>query len=150
MYLCSCFIDKKKVQRFLLLIIWFVFSQVADAQDILRGLVLDGETGEPIVGATVYDAKRGKVLTVTDTDGKFRIPNNGYLQLKITYIGYKTLLTPPNRDGRYPMQAEISKIGDVVVTAQESRGLTSSCLPHIRARKPTGTMCLRLLVVRRW
>lgn len=126
MYLCSCFIDKKKVQRFLLLIIWFVFSQVADAQDILRGLVLDGETGEPIVGATVYDAKRGKVLTVTDTDGKFRIPNNGYLQLKITYIGYKTLLTPPNRDGRYPMQAEISKIGDVVVTAQESRGLTSS------------------------
>lgn len=96
MYLCSCFIDKKKVQRFLLLIIWFVFSQVADAQDILRGLVLDGETGEPIVGATVYDAKRGKVLTVTDTDGKFRIPNNGYLQLKITYIGYKTLLTPPH------------------------------------------------------
>ena len=62
------------MQRFLLLIIWFVFSQVADAQDILRGLVLDGETGEPIVGATVYDAKRGKVLTVTDTDGKFRIP----------------------------------------------------------------------------
>ena len=78
------------------------------------------------MGATIADAKSGKPLAVTNTDGRFTIPNNNEVRLKITYIGYHTLVTPPAKDGHYRMQAEVSKIGEVVVTAQESHGLTSA------------------------
>lgn len=115
-----------QVQRFLLALLCFLLSQAADAQGVLRGVVVDEETGEPIVGATVTDANGGKLLTVTDADGRFQIPNNSYGQLKISYIGFKTLLTAPTKDGRYLMHTEVSKIGEVVVTAQEGRGLTST------------------------
>jgi outer membrane receptor protein involved in Fe transport len=88
--------------------------------------VLDAETKEPIIGATVAYAQNGKAVTVTNVDGMFQIPRNNEPKLKISYIGYKTLITAPTKDGRYLMQAEINHLGEVVVTAQESRGLTSS------------------------
>ena len=111
----------------LIIILGIIFtSQAADSQSFTKGLVLDAETNEPIIGATISNATNGKVLTVTNVDGLFRIPKNNERKLKISYIGYKTLITTPNKDGRYLMTAEISRLGEVVVTAQESRGLTSS------------------------
>ena len=65
---------------------------MALAQGILRGTVVDKETHEPIVGATISDAKRSRPLTVTDTEGRFIIPKNGDVrQIRICYIGYMTL-----------------------------------------------------------
>ncbi|MBR0181044.1 MAG: TonB-dependent receptor plug domain-containing protein [Prevotella sp.] len=110
---------------FILFAITFSF-QLADCQTIIKGLVLDADTKDPIIGATVSDARKGKAITVTNADGQFVIPRNKDIKLKISYIGYKTLVTLPTDDGRYLMQAEISRLGEVVVTAQESRGLTSS------------------------
>ena len=101
-------------------------AQLADAQSILRGIVLDAETQEPIVGATVATAHNGKVLTVTQNDGSFTIPKNNEAKLKISSIGYKTLVTTPTDNGRYLMQTEVSQLGEVVVTAQENHGLTTS------------------------
>ena len=83
--------------------------QVADAQQLLSGIVLDGETLEPVVGATIADAK-----------------NDEAMQLRISSIGYKTLVTKLNPGGRYLLHAEVSQLGEVVVTAQENRGLTTS------------------------
>lgn len=116
-----------QIQR-LFLLFWAAFLlQVAHAQGVLRAVVLDKDTQEPIVGATIHDAKKGKPLTITDTEGRFTIPNNDDTQqIRITYIGYKTLIISPVKNGRYLLEAEISKLGEVVVTAQESRGLTSA------------------------
>ena len=109
-----------------MLSLMLALALVADAQHVLRGLVTDGETHEPIIGATVADGRKGKPLAVTGADGRFQIPNNNYDRLKISYVGYKTLVTAPAKDGRYQLQAEISTIGEVVVTAQESRGLATA------------------------
>ena len=56
---------------------------------------LDEETNEPIVGATVSYEQKSRLLTVTNADGQFQIPRNSESQLKISYIGYKTLITVP-------------------------------------------------------
>lgn len=103
-----------------------LIAYTADAQTVIKGYVLDEETNEPIVGATVSYEQKSRLLTVTNADGQFQIPRNSESQLKISYIGYKTLITVPTKDGRYLMRAEISRLGEVVVTAQESRGLTSA------------------------
>ena len=112
--------------RNIILFLSILSVQFADAQSIISGIVLDAETLEPVIGATIANAKLGKALTVTQTDGSFSIPKNNDVQLRITSIGYKPLVTAPTRDGRYLLHAEISQLGEVVVTAQENRGLTTS------------------------
>lgn len=112
--------------RNIILVFAALALQVADAQALLTGTVLDAETLEPVIGATVSDAVRGRGLTVTQADGTFAIPKNNELRLKISSIGYKPLVTTPRADGRYLLQAEVSQLGEVVVTAQENRGLTTS------------------------
>ena len=57
-----------KIQRLFLLSFVLLLAQVADAQRILDGLVLDRETLEPIIGATVSDGAKGKPLAVTNAD----------------------------------------------------------------------------------
>jgi hypothetical protein len=114
------------IKRIIIVFVFTLISQIADSQTIIKGLVLDSDTKEPIIGATISNAINGNPITVTNADGRFQIPNSSESKFKITYIGYKTLITAPTKDGKYLMQAEISRLGEVVVTAQESRGLTSS------------------------
>ncbi len=112
--------------RYIILFLLVLAAQVADAQALTRGTVLDAETLEPVIGATIADAKLGKALTVTQADGTFAIPKNNETQLRISCIGYKTLVCAPVDNGRYLLHAEVSQLGEVVVTAQENRGLTTS------------------------
>ena len=112
--------------RYIILSLLVLVAQLADAQALIRGTVLDAETLEPVIGATITDVKLGKALTVSQADGSFAIPKNNEVQLRISSIGYKTLTTAPTADGRYLLHAEVSQLGEVVVTAQENRGLTTS------------------------
>lgn len=119
--------DEMHIYRIIYTILAVFTLQAAHAQGVLRATVLDKDTREPIIGATIHDAVKGKPIAVTDAEGCFTIPNNDDTkQIRITYIGYKILTTAPVRNGRYLLEAEISRLGEVVVTAQESRGLTSA------------------------
>ena len=80
-----------------LLFIFFTtsFSQSSKITQTIRGTVVDGVDGLPLEGATIYllpnDIPFG---AITDYNGDFRfdsIPVGRY-QLKITYVGYKTML----------------------------------------------------------
>lgn len=115
------------MQRYILLIIAVVILQSVDAQGVLKGLVTDKDTHEPIIGATISDAVQRKPLTVTNADGCFIVPKKGDApKIKITYIGYKPLVAKATANGHYELEAEVSKLGEVIVTAQESKGLTSA------------------------
>ena len=97
----------------------------ADAQVIHGGVVMDAETKERIVGAVVMDEESGKALAVTQGDGRFTIPKSKYKRIRIVYLGYKALETGMTKDNRYLIHTD-NKLNEVVVTAQESKGLTSS------------------------
>ncbi|MBP5562311.1 MAG: carboxypeptidase-like regulatory domain-containing protein [Muribaculaceae bacterium] len=112
--------------KFIIPALFVLAAQSVEAQSPIAGTVLDEETLEPVVGATITDANQGKVLTVTQADGTFTIPKNNEVKLKISSIGYKTLITKPTTNGRYLLKTEVSQLGEVVVTAQENRGLTTS------------------------
>ena len=112
--------------RSIILTLSLLTAQIADAQLVIHGTVLDAETLEPVIGATITDVRQGKAITVTQADGTFSIPKNNEVLLRISSIGYKSLVTSPSADGRYLLQAEVSQLGEVVVTAQENRGLTTS------------------------
>lgn len=82
-----------QIQRTFFIFLVAVHLQVAYAQGVSRGVVLDKDTQEPIIGATIHDAKKGKPLTVSDAEGRFTIPKNSDTQqIRITYIGYKSYL----------------------------------------------------------
>ncbi len=88
----------------------------------MKGIVLDGETNEPIIGATVLspDAKTGDV---TKLDGSFSIKvDKSNTTLEISYIGYKPLekSVKVSREadlGTLNMESSAIGLGDVTVTA---------------------------------
>ncbi len=85
----------KKVKTFslILLILFISFSYCAQSQSgILKGIVVDKATGDPMIGARVMlkDTKKGGL---TNVDGKFNIKNiePGTYTAVITYVGYNKI-----------------------------------------------------------
>jgi len=73
----------------LFLLMLFSFSMLAQNTGKLEGQVTDSETGEPLIGATVFIVGTYNGVS-TDLDGKFYFDNikNGDYSIKFTYIGY--------------------------------------------------------------
>ena len=60
----------------------------ASAQSVVRGHVIDGDTGEPMFSASVVVPETGQGVT-TDFDGLFRLEVAGFpVVLQISFIGY--------------------------------------------------------------
>ena len=116
---------RKTIMAFLLIV-----SSVlpAAAQNIITGHVVDAKTLEPVIGATVTIAGEKGSKTVTDINGEFRLSTTSATkqQLHISYIGYKSLTSKVLSAGTYKLTQDVASLGEVVVTAQESRGLTSA------------------------
>jgi len=64
---------------------------LSSAQDKIRGVLLDDQTNEPLIGATII-IKGTTIGTTTNKDGKFEleVSENLPIQLQISYIGYAT------------------------------------------------------------
>lgn len=79
-----------RILQFILLIACSlsVFSQTGT----IRGIIFDGETGEYLVGVTVYE-ENSQTGTITDLDGNFNMNiAPGIHSLRISYISYEPLL----------------------------------------------------------
>ncbi|MEM7037569.1 MAG: VIT domain-containing protein, partial [Bacteroidota bacterium] len=66
------------------------FLRAEDSTRIIRGTVLDGESGEPLIGVNliIFEKNRG---TISDVDGNFRLevfPSDSLLEVK--YVGYES------------------------------------------------------------
>lgn len=85
----------------LITIVCFVAPTFLDAQiptQTISGQVVDKETQEPLIGATVSVKDAQSVIgAITDIDGKFSLKNVplGRLQVQCSYVGYETWLSDP-------------------------------------------------------
>ncbi len=89
------------------------FSQVT-----VKGVVLDKDTKEPLIGVTVY-SETEKKGTATDIDGSFSLNLSSTKgNLKFTYVGFKTLaLQASPQMGTIEMESESFGLNDVIITS---------------------------------
>lgn len=80
---------KKHLQNFILLLFLLV-GFPSFSQTVLKGVVVDGNSGEGLIGASVY-IQATEEGTISDFDGSFELKIKGSLPVKITfsYTGYE-------------------------------------------------------------
>ena len=118
--------------KFWILIYSFLFIVFADglkAQNTYKCRIVDGITGEPLVGAVMRMSADKNISSVSDINGYVSIiPKRELMKdgIEITYIGYKKQHSLLGNGNIYKLSPSETTINDVVVTATESYGITSS------------------------
>lgn len=107
--------------------LFFASTVYAQRQDI-NGIVIDAETGEPIVGASVI-VKNTKTGTATDIEGEFKLNVAKGELLVISYLGKQSVTVAAKEYLKVHLADNSKSIDDVVVIAygtQQRRNLTGS------------------------
>ena len=110
---------------------------------VVSGQLVDGSTGEPVIGAVVEcapaDKPDQKTYATTAVSGQFSLPTlafGDYL-LKVTYLGMKPYTASVKIDkkqvqlGRLAMQPDVKQLGETVVEAVAMRTIRSSITPGL-------------------
>lgn len=93
-------------------------SFAIQAQVSVKGIVLDKDTKEPLIGVTVYEPS-SKKSAITDLDGSFtlKLPSLDNRKIEFTYIGYLKMEVPVTDNMRTVLMApDAVVLGDVIVT----------------------------------
>lgn len=81
----------------------------------VSGRVIDRNTKEPIVGATVITMGSGEGA-ITDDNGKFTYATKSNAKAEVSFIGYKAQIVPITNNMVIVMDIEAIGVDDVVVT----------------------------------
>ena len=112
-----------KIRCYIVLVILFCYA-VAGAQERISGVIRDARNGDPVPGAAVT---QGRAWAISDSLGVFVLKGGKRTSaLTITCLGYKTLRTQPEENGLYRLQPDVFALQEVLVTAQEERGVTAT------------------------
>lgn len=121
-------------------LLWTAFSGKLNAQNSLRGIVIDGSGKFPLVGAHIEITGTAQVK-ITDKQGMFNIPDMKLpVGLTVSHIGYRSLsvtLDKPTEDLVIRLDPREQSLDEVVVTAFEgSRRLieTPSAIANLDIR----------------
>ncbi|MDR1951016.1 MAG: TonB-dependent receptor, partial [Bacteroidales bacterium] len=77
------------MRQFYFITVLLVLGFQGFTQSVLIGTVLDADTRESVVGATVYDAKT-KTGTVTNFEGRFRLNAANGTEVAVSSMGYQS------------------------------------------------------------
>lgn len=125
------------IRRLSLLVVAFLLATAAAMADVtaaLRGRVIDGTTGEALIGATVQIIQAGKSVA-TDTEGRFSFTGLGLRNytLTATYLGYRraSLTVNPARTDTViviRMTEDENILGTATVTAKARRNTENALI----------------------
>lgn len=98
---------------FFLICTYSIYSQID-----VKGVVIDKDTKEPLIGVTVY-SENDKTGTATDLDGSFKLKvSKTGAPLKVSYIGYLTQIVEAEANlGDIELITSSVGLNDVVVTS---------------------------------
>lgn len=121
-----------------------IFFMIAPSHaKIMTGKVIDKETNEPIEGVAVFLLKDSTKATFTDKKGVFFIDLPDQTdQIKINAFGYKILQTTISDNSVFKLEIDTYTFDDIVVTATENAGLTSSSKINNHTMKLLQPSCL--------
>ena len=98
-------------------------SVIVKAQNTITALVVEQETNQPVIGASITVQGNKTATAFTDNTGHFTISNAAGQNITISFLGFKKLTAKAQNNATYRLVSAIAKVGEVVVTAQESRSL---------------------------
>ena len=77
--------------RLLLFLLFVSATAFAQRNQTIRGTVVDAETGQPLVGATVFVETHEMIGASADLDGRYKLERVpvGRLEVKCSYVGYE-------------------------------------------------------------
>lgn len=102
---------------FLLLIAVCTFALGAWAQQAVSGQVIDAQTGDPLVGATVQPVGGGNGAA-TDLNGNFSLKLPEYVKfINVSYVGYATIQVKVGANMTIKLQESGQSLDEVVVVA---------------------------------
>jgi TonB-linked SusC/RagA family outer membrane protein len=97
-----------------------VSAGAQQGEGVVTGQVTDASEGEPVIGAAVF-VQGGKVGTVTDTDGAFRLSVDRFpVTVAVSYVGYgrqEVVVTGPASALSIVLEEAAGQLDEVVVTA---------------------------------
>jgi len=109
---------------FALILLLFALSTSLRAQHTVEGIVLDDETGAPMVSATVQLPEINRAV-VTNRSGRFTFNNisEGSYKIRISFVGHKTIsreIRVPDDTGEileFVLEEELLQSEELIVTA---------------------------------
>ncbi|MDD7632433.1 MAG: TonB-dependent receptor [Parabacteroides sp.] len=127
----------KVVDRFWMAVLLLVMQGMTAWAADIKGLVLDKQTKEPLIGATVMTGSQG---TVTDIDGKFVLEGlkKGTHQLTIQYVAYKTVTLSVATGGPelvVELEADRQTLDEVTVTGIRRNNTEAALLAQAKESK---------------
>ncbi|WP_111668969.1 TonB-dependent receptor [Algoriphagus litoralis] len=106
------------------------------AQSSLSGKVIDAQSGQPLVGASVWTENIGKGA-VTDGNGIFSIAKlpDGEVELRVSYLGFetfrKTITLPFSGDLEVSLQVKDFLTEEFIVSATRASGITPTTFTNV-------------------
>lgn len=81
----------KVVKSLGIIVIFFAFTHIISAQQVISGVVTDAQTGDPLIGANIVSKEVSTSGTITDLDGSFTYEvAPGTKTLVFSYTGYNS------------------------------------------------------------
>ena len=116
------------MKKFVPLILFLITSTVAIAQKgVIKGNVIDAETGEELIGVTIRVGETGSLGTTTDFNGNYKISvEPGSYDIIVSYISYATqrvegvsIEVGAVKQLDFAMQTEDVQLEEIVVQAEQ-------------------------------
>jgi TonB-linked SusC/RagA family outer membrane protein len=107
---------KINIQKFFLILALIVTGGLANAQQIIKGRVVQNENGQPLAGATIT-IKGTSQSQITNDQGEFSINAKADDLLTISYVGYEIADIKASNASIIRLKGDGKSLNEVVVTA---------------------------------
>jgi iron complex outermembrane recepter protein len=128
------------MKKLFIICIMVLIYHITNGQNILTGKIFDKETGEALLGATVYIPEL-KTGSVADISGVYKIDNlpSTKVIVQVSFLGYKSIVENVDLSTttslNFSMEQAITEMNEVVITGtSRATQITRNPVPMITVK----------------